>query len=236
MDVQIRKAQEKVLKELSKKQWNFALAGGTALELFYLHHRFSADLDFFSPAYVLKEIDEIISELAKSLRVKIKLEAEFVASRKARVRFYYMPVKAAQRPLKIDFVEDVLFSFPRIEIVNGIRLYSVENIYLQKISAITGAGLEKDAIGRDFTEGRREARDIFDIYMLSKKICALHIFLRKQPSHMQRGMVHWYQTYSRQDTKLALLDMDIYDKNFDSKDMITYLDGEIKKFIEQVLE
>lgn len=47
MDRAIRKAQKDVLKVFAGKAKDFALAGGTALELYYLHHRFSADLDFF---------------------------------------------------------------------------------------------------------------------------------------------------------------------------------------------
>lgn len=47
MDKELRKKQLSILKTFSACSEGFALAGGTALELFYLHHRFSADLDFF---------------------------------------------------------------------------------------------------------------------------------------------------------------------------------------------
>jgi len=47
MDEIVRRIQLKVLQEFSKLSKTFALSGGTALELFYLGHRFSKDLDFF---------------------------------------------------------------------------------------------------------------------------------------------------------------------------------------------
>ena len=106
----------------------------------------------------------------------------------------------------------------------------------KKIIAIAGTQPEFDAIGRFVMEGRREVRDVYDIYMLSKKVKPLHIFLKGISSVVQRGMVHWYRRFSRQELKLALLDLDIYDKRFNASKMIVYLDSEIKKFIRQVIE
>lgn len=236
MDIKIREAQKKILKAFAEDKGNFALAGGTALELYYLHHRFSADLDFFSPVYDFKEADKIVINFSKFVKAKIKLESEFVAAGRAKVRFYTMPITDSGRPLKMDFVEDVIFAKPDIKRFGGVRVYSIDNLYLQKIMAITGSRLEEDELGREAIQGRKEARDIFDIYMLSKKIKPLHIFLKEVPQQQQRGMVHWYQTFSRQDLKLALLDLDIYDKKFNSREMIIYLENEIKKFAKGVIE
>lgn len=235
MDLKVRQAQEKILKIFSQKARDFALSGGTALELYYLHHRFSADLDLFSPEYDFTEIDELVSAFKKSTEGRIKLEADFIAGGRAKVRFYTVPIKDSDRSLKIDFVEDVLFDKPKIKRFTGTPVYSVENIYLQKIVAITGTHLEEDDIGRQIMGGRREARDVFDIYMLSKKIRPLHIFLRGQSSQIQRGMIHWYRTFSRQDLKIALLDLDIYDKKFDAREMIIHLEAEIKEFVKEAL-
>ena len=236
MDIKIREAQKKILKAFAEDKGNFALAGGTALELYYLHHRFSADLDFFSPVYDFREVDKIVINFSKFVKAKIKLESEFVAAGRAKVRFYTMPIPGSGRPLKMDFVEDVIFANPDIKNFNGARVYSVENMYLQKIMTITGTRLGEDEMGREVIRGRQEARDVFDIYMLSKKIMRLHIFLKKVPQQQQRGMVHWYRIFSRQDLKLALLDLDIYDKKFNSKEMIIYLENEIKKFAKGVIE
>lgn len=237
MDTAIKKTQVKVLDIFSKAKTDFALSGGTALELYYLNHRFSADLDLFSPKYSLREIDNIISLVkAEFGKRRVKLESEFMAAGRAQVRFYTVSANSLKRPLKIDFIEDVLFDKPVIKRFNGVRVYSAENIYLQKIAAISGTRPQADDIGREVMQGRREARDVFDIYMLSRKIKALHIFLKGVSPQLQRGMVHWYRTFSRQDIKLALLDLDIYDRKFNSKEMIIYLENEIKQFIARVLE
>lgn len=45
----------------------------------------------------------------------------------------------------------------------------------------------------------------------------------------------WYRTFSRQDLKLALIDLDIYELNFNSREMIVYLENEIKQFIRKVI-
>lgn len=237
MDTMIRELQKEILKVFAAKAKDFALSGGTALELYYLHHRFSADLDFFSPKYDLSEIKSLITVFAKLIGKKLKLEAEFIASRKAKVRFYTVSVKNSGRPLKIDFVEDVFFAKPAIKKFENVPVYSVDNIYMQKIIAVSGIPSGVDGIGRELRIGRREeVRDAFDIYMLSKKIEPLHIFLKNSPQYLQRGIVHWYRTFSRRDLKLALLDLDIYDKQFDSREMIVYLEDEIKKFAKGIVK
>jgi predicted nucleotidyltransferase component of viral defense system len=235
MDTKIRDARKRILDVFSEEARHFALAGGTALELYYLHHRFSADLDFFSPRYDVKEIQNLISAFQKKSNKKIHLESELYAGGKARVRFYTLPVSESSRPLKIDFVEDVLFEKPVIRNIKGVRVYSAENIYFQKIAAISGTQPEIDEVGRQIMEGRKETRDVFDVYMLSKKIQPLHIFLKDVPVQFQRGIVHWYRTFSRHDLKLSLIDMDIYVQDFDAKEMILYLENEIKNFIRGVI-
>ncbi len=236
MNTKVRDAQLEILNVFSKEAKSFALAGGTALELYYLHHRFSADLDFFSPVYDSKEIDELVLSFSKFVKTKIKFESEFIAGGRAKVKFYNMTVSGSKRPLKMDFVEDVIFANPDIKNFNGVRVYSVENMYLQKIMTITGTRLGEDEMGREVIRGRQEARDVFDIYMLSGKIRPLHIFLKKIPQQQQRGMIHWYRTFSRQELKLALLDLDIYDKKFNAKEMIIYLEDEIKQFTKEAIE
>lgn len=236
MDKKLRDKQVQILEVFGENTRNFALSGGTALELYYLHHRFSADLDLFSPEYDIKEIEKLVSEFKKATGNSIKFHTEFIAPNRAHVRFYEVAIRGYDRPLKIDFVQDVVFKSPSIKKFKGVPVYSIENIYLQKVLAITGGALGQNEIGREITQGRRQTRDVFDIYVLSKKIQPLHKFLKELPMQHQRGMVHWYQTFSRQDLKLDLLDLDIYDKNFSSRDMIIYLEDEIKKLIKQVLE
>ncbi|MBM4147346.1 MAG: nucleotidyl transferase AbiEii/AbiGii toxin family protein [Nitrospira sp.] len=235
MDTKIRDMQKQILDVFSREARHFALAGGTALELYYLQHRFSADLDFFSPKYDVTEIQNLLSAFEINVKRTISLDSELTAGERARVRFYTLPVRGSIRPLKIDFVEDVLFERPVIRKIEGVRVYSVENIYFQKIAAISGTQPETDETGRQIMVGRKEARDVFDIYMLSKQIKPLHTFLKNVPTLLQRGIVHWYRTFSRQDIKLAFMDLDIYESEFNSKEMILYLENEIKTFLREVI-
>lgn len=235
MDKKVRNAQQRILSLISGHSGTFALTGGTALELYYLHHRFSSDLDFFSPKYNIKEIEGLISSFEKGMGKKITFENEFRTPGFARVRFYTLPVEK-NRPLKMDFVEDVVFDSPDIKRFKRVPVYDVNQIYIQKILTVTGIHLKIDGTGREVTVGRRTARDAFDIYTLSKKVCPLHKFLHRLPREYQRGVVQWYHSFSRQELKMDLLDLDIYDKKFDSSKMIRYIDDEMKKFIGGVLE
>ena len=131
--METKEAQKKVLHIFAGKAKTFALSGGTALGIYYLKHRSSADLDFFSPEYNLKEINELVGTLKKALECKVKLEADFVAADRGRVRFYSVFAKGLERPLKIDFIEDVLFDHPPIKKINGLRIYDVKNIYLKAL-------------------------------------------------------------------------------------------------------
>lgn len=164
------------------------------------------------------------------------MESDLIAANRAKARFYTVPVKNSRRPLKIDFVEDVLIDQPEIREIEDVRVYSAENIYFHKIAAIAGTRVEFDETGRRFMEGRGEARDVFDLYMLSEKIKPLHMFLRDVPAPWQKRMVHWYRTFSRQDLKLALIDLGIYDAKFSSSGMISRLESEIKEFMKEVVE
>ena len=235
MDKIVRNMQLKILDVFSKETREFALSGGTALELFYLKHRFSRDLDFFSHEYNLKEIDLLVSKFNRITDETIKLENEFVVSNKARVRFYTAEIKDTSVPLKIDFVEDVLFDKPVIRKFNKVPVYDINHIYFQKIVALVGTHLTTNEIGRETITGRREVRDIIDVYYLSKKICPLHGFMKRLSRDLQRGIVYWYRSYSRQEVKFGVLDLDIYDKEFDVKGMTGHLDNEIKKFMTEVI-
>jgi len=236
MDRKLREAQEEILKVFAKGADDFALAGGTALELYYLKHRFSADLDFFSPRYDSKEISRLAALFNKYGQGRMNLESEFASpGNRAKVKFYTLALRGSERPLKMNFVEDVIFRRPVIRKFSGIRVYDAKHIYLQKLFAVAGTRFEKDDIGRQLSQGSREARAAFDIYMLSKKIQPLHLFLKGAAEQLQRGMVHWYRTFSRLELKLGLLDLEIYDKRFDAKRMIIYLEDEIEQFAEEAI-
>ncbi len=235
MDQYVRDAQLKILEAFSRHSRSFALAGGTALELYYLHHRYSKDLDFFSANYDVKEIEDLVLEFGRSIGSETTLENDLTMPNHARVRFYTVPVKGTGYPLKIDFVEDVLIDKPKIAKINGIPVYDVEDIYSQKIFAITGTHLDSTSVGGQAITGRNAIRDIVDIYFLSKQIRPLHQFLKALSRDQKRGMVLWYRSYQRTDLKLGLLDLDLYDTAIDGSKVISSLDNEIKLFMKEEL-
>jgi len=230
MDNSIRRAQKEVLSSLQNHKSDFALAGGTALEFYYLNHRFSRDLDFFSPYYDVEKIKKSADHIARHIKKKLHLEAEFVASGKAKVRFYIINI-GKKKVLKLDFVEDVLFKKPAIKYFDGIPVYDARHIYTQKITAVAGSVLASDMTGRDIVTGRQEARDILDIYYLSKKIQTLHSFLPEISREYRRGFIAGWRNFPRMDLKLGLLELEIYDPAFDASEMIRYMENEISLFL-----
>jgi len=235
LNTKLRQAQKKVLKIFGQKPGSFDLAGGTALELYYLHHRFSWDLDFFSSTYNLREISMIVSAIEKDYGTSPVLANETNNPRYARMQIYTLQIEGVSDPLKIDFVEDTLPLEPAVKRFKNVPVYAIERIYVQKLAAITGVQLKPDAIGREILTGRSEARDVMDLYCLSQKT-SLHSFLRTKADNYQRGMVQWYRQFSRQDFKVQWLDLDVYDKKLDCREIIRHLEREIKILMDEVLK
>jgi len=232
MNIKMREMQLKLLKIFSRCPKSFALAGGTALELYYLKHRFSKDLDFFSVVYEKKEIKTILESFEKETGIKIKPENTVKEPGKAMMEVYKMPVEGTGYDLKIDFIEEVIIEKPVIRKFETVPVYDISDIYRQKITAITGVRLEKDYLGAFNVTGRGAARDAVDIYYISKKLKPLHSFLKMIPIEQQKGMARWINTISRMDFKLEMLDLDIYDKNLDSGEVIAELEKEIQMFVD----
>ncbi len=235
MNKKIRQLQLDILKKFSEKRKTFALAGGTALDLYYFHHRFSQDLDFFSPGYDKNEIRVLVKEFEKIIGSKLILEDERISSKNAKAHLYFSENKKEKLNIKIDFIEDIFFNKPKINTFKKVPVYDVEHIYFQKIMAVTGTSMTRDSIGREKITGRNAEKDIVDIFYLSKETIPLHKYIKKLPGEQQRGMIQWYRSYSRQELRINVLDLDIYDKKFDSSIMIQYLDEEIKKYMKEII-
>ena len=84
---ELNEIQKKVLNFLSKSPLaeKFYFTGGTLLSTFYLHHKKSKDLDFFSDETVVhNEIIEFINELKQELQLpktkekKIMIDLNFL--------------------------------------------------------------------------------------------------------------------------------------------------------------
>ena len=119
----------------------FYLTGGTALAAFYLHHRYSDDLDFFTN----NEDVGFLWPMVQSLASHLNFEMESRTPQFVRLRF--------GEGLKVDFVQDVPFR-AGVPIRHGAwQVDSLENITLNKISAV---------------QGRLDVKDYVDLYFLLK--------------------------------------------------------------------
>ncbi len=129
----LTETQTKILNFLSNKSFfqdNFYLTGGTALAEFYLHHRLSEDLDFFSEL----EIDKFsLTSLAKEISMVIGAETQDVQESYNRNLVYFNIKRGV---LKTEFT---YFPFPSVEKpkkVSGIAIDSLTDIATNKFFTI----------------------------------------------------------------------------------------------------
>ncbi len=228
--------QNVVLKSLAHRIDDFYLAGGTALSLFYFQHRKSLDLDFFTHNFAQLRVKEIIGYLKKDLRTEVKLLRQNLNGPKVKVAIYNIYF-TSRDTLKIDFVEDVLELIKAPNIVGGINILSLEDIYLRKVHAVAGSISTFDEIGREkFLGGRIEAKDFFDLYFLSHTFRPLSDFVGSYcNATIKEGLINWFNSFDRMDMMDGVLSLDT-DKKIDFKKLEKHFKEEIDKIIERQLK
>ena len=141
--------QQQLLHELAGIQLikeNFFLTGGTALSVFYLHHRTSEDIDFFTKNDVdLGILDQILKRIYKD-------EISLVQS--APMFLSYLI-----KNIKVDIVIDPLTEgYERdnitLKIGNRINIDTIDNISSNKLTTMVS---------------RFEIKDLVDFYCISKE-------------------------------------------------------------------
>ncbi len=190
--------QKEVLKALSGRVNKFYLAGGTALSLFYFRHRLSVDLDFFSQDFSYSAIERIAEYLEGALKKKVELKGQNLGGKIAKMAVYSVHF-TAKDSLKIDFVEDTVKLLAKTNMVDGINVLSLEDIYLRKLYALAGMVKTLDDAGREsFTGGRADAKDLYDVYFLSHTFMPLSKFTVKYCNRIMReAVIKWFRTYDR---------------------------------------
>lgn len=124
----------------------FYLTGGTALSAFYLHHRLSDDLDFFTEGDV--ETDPILSLLRSISEVQeLKLETKF--DRKV----FLVSYRGGQK-LRVEFTKYPFKTISPFMSVEGIHVDSMNDILANKLMALTD---------------RKDIKDYVDIYFILKE-------------------------------------------------------------------
>lgn len=140
-----------LLKELGKQDFfvkNFYLSGGTALAGFYLFHRYSEDLDFFSK----NEVDPMqISIFLKSIKDTFKIKKiDYEQSYNRNLYFLHFDDEILK-------MECTYYPFEKVE--KGLKKFGLSIDSLLDI-----------AVNKLFTIYQRcKARDYIDLYFICKK-------------------------------------------------------------------
>lgn len=134
-------------KQITKR---FYLTGGSALAAFYLNHRVSKDLDFFS------EKEEIPPKIMEAFLKKISSQLCIVKIERSQFLglFSYYLIYSDKESLKVDFN---YYPFPRIEkgkIYKGLEIASIYDIAVDKLHTL-------------FMKPR--GRDYVDLYFILKE-------------------------------------------------------------------
>lgn len=193
---------------LKGEMGDFYLAGGTALARYYFHHRESVDLDFFTQTYDPGKVDAIVKIISRGLDQGLEMTASQADPKFAKMMVFNLPVYR-EFTLKIDFVQDLAALLKPARDFDGINVLSLEDIFLRKIYAVAGGVSGVDAIGRNtMAGGRMEAKDFFDLYILSSTFMRLSAFTDKfLNAALKEGIIRWFRTYNRLEMKTALLEI-----------------------------
>lgn len=153
---------------------NTLLAGGTALARYYLHHRVSYDLDFFVPARFSPDgLAVLLGKVGITLNdVQIEQDGHY----SHQLHGYANDLSGT--PVKISFVEDVYEGMWPTVRFGEVVTEEIGGLYHRKLRTVSGSGYGKETKG-----ARQTARDLFDIYILSKKIQPVHAFIEEINAH-----------------------------------------------------
>lgn len=147
---------------------HFYLTGGTALAEYYLHHRLSEDLDFFSADTPLpfNTIDAFVRTYAKNTGAETEMSA--IHDRR---RFFLR--WGSDSILKIEFVS---YQFPSLnphEVFDGLNVDTFDDIAANKIMAMTQRCEAKDFVDIYFMMTEK-GYTIYDLLELARKKFSYH--------------------------------------------------------------
>lgn len=160
------------------------LCGGTALARCYLNHRISYDLDFFlpggfNPTKFLQSIN------SNGIKYEVKEINESSTSNVGNQIHGLIIINGKE--LKVSFIEDSYYDLFSVEnhnlkrFLNNdtflIKTESINGLYHRKLRTVSGNVSDGD----DPKGGRQTARDLFDLYVLSKKYMPIKEFIGTLP-------------------------------------------------------
>lgn len=134
-------AQERVLNLFRKSELSqqFYFTGGSALPEFYLQHRYSFDLDFFTKEKNALNMNAILSFL-HSLPAIENIRYEKIYDR----RIFFLKFK--DKSLKVEFSLYPFESVAKAKKINGLQVDSLSDLFVNKLAAAADRDEEKDLI------------------------------------------------------------------------------------------
>jgi len=143
--------QKAIFEEICKDKFitdNFYFGGGTALSEFYLHHRLSEDLDFFTESEIpFEKIRMRMDKISKKLGIK---SIEYREIQSAKVFFLN---KSKKEIVKIDFNYLPYYHFEKGKKYKNLKIQSLVDIAISKLDTILT---------------RKQARDFVDFYFIQR--------------------------------------------------------------------
>jgi len=147
----LTKKQQIILAQVKKEPFfeQFYFTGGTALSAFYLQHRYSEDLDFFTQKkFDTQDILYLIDSWSK--KYDFTFTSEF-----HQVVYIFMLTFKNKEVLKVDFG---YYAHKRIEennVIDGLKIDSLTDIAVNKLLTVTQ---------------RNSVKDFVDLYFLLNKL------------------------------------------------------------------
>lgn len=138
----LTRGQQIILSEVSKESYftNFYFTGGTALSAFYLQHRYSEDLDFFSEdEFDIRRAESIIDGLSK--KYNFEYTSEFIEI----VQIFMIKFKNKE-PLKADFATYPYRKIEKEKVFDGIKVDSLIDIAVNKLHTVNQRTTVKDFV------------------------------------------------------------------------------------------
>ncbi len=142
---------------------HFYFTGGTALSEFYLQHRYSYDLDFFTEKRDALNMNALLTFLHSLPDIK-DIRYEKIYDR----RLFFL--KYLKDDLKVEFS---LYPFRRIgesKNINGLTVDSFDDLFVNKLAALSDRNEEKDLIDIYFAlKTKEDGYLLWGLEMVKKK-------------------------------------------------------------------
>lgn len=142
----------------------FRLTGGTALSAFYLEHRLSEDLDFFSSEIVPLTVIESFLKSADSVKE--------ISFSKLFDRNIFNLMMTDRSLLKLEFTQTTLINIEEYSLIDNLRIDSFLDIVVNKLCAIADRYDAKDYVDV-YCALKNSDLNLKDLVVLAEKKCTI---------------------------------------------------------------